>query len=111
MRSARRGSSLIPTPPCQICSGKVLRVALIDLARERALTLCTSLALLAELAEVIGRPQFAPRLQAAGLSATTLLQDYVRFAEIVEPQPLPEPVSRDPDDDAVLATALATLGC
>jgi putative PIN family toxin of toxin-antitoxin system len=27
--------------------------------------------------------------------------------EIVTPEPLPEPVCRDPDDDAVLATALA----
>jgi len=27
------------------------------------------------------------------------------LAEIVDPPPLPEPVSRDPDDDAVLALA------
>ncbi len=80
---------------------------LIELAREHTLTLCTSLALLAELAEVIGRPKFAARIQAAGLSAAALLQDYARLAEIVEPQPLSEPVSRDPDDDLVLATALA----
>jgi putative PIN family toxin of toxin-antitoxin system len=32
---------------------------LIDLARERAFTLCTSVALVAELAEVIGRAKFA----------------------------------------------------
>jgi hypothetical protein len=38
---------------------------LIDLARERALTLCTSTALLAELAEVIGRPKFAARVHDA----------------------------------------------
>jgi len=29
------------------------------------------------------------------------------LAEIVDPPPLPEPVSRDPDDDAVLALAAA----
>ncbi len=80
---------------------------LIDLGRERALTLCTSLTLLAELAEVIGRPKFAQRVQAAGLSAATLVQDYARLAEIVEPALLPTPVSRDPDDDQVLACALA----
>ncbi len=79
---------------------------LIGLARERALTLCTSLALLAELAEVIGRPKFASRVQAAGLSPTALVQDYASLTEIVEPQILPEPGSRDPDDDLVLATAL-----
>ncbi len=68
--------------------------------------LCTSLALLAELAEVIGRPKFVHRAQAAGLSAAALVQDYARLAEIVEPASLPEPISRDPDDDVVLATAL-----
>jgi predicted nucleic acid-binding protein len=35
------------------------------------------------------------------------MQDYTRLAEIVEPAPLSAPVSRDPDDDVVLATALA----
>lgn len=80
---------------------------LIDLARERNLTLCTSLMLLAELAEVIGRLQFAQRVQAARLSAITLVQDYARLAELLEPAPLSEPVSRDPDDDHVLACALA----
>jgi len=80
---------------------------LIDLVRARTHTLCVSVALLAELAEVIARPKFAQRLQAAGVSAAALVQDYSRLAEIVEPAPLPEPVSRDPDDDVVLATALA----
>ncbi len=40
----------------------------IDLARERSITLCTSLVLLAELAEVIARDKFAQRVLAAGLS-------------------------------------------
>jgi putative PIN family toxin of toxin-antitoxin system len=80
---------------------------LINLARERTVTLCTSLTLLAELAEVIGRDKFAHRLRAATLSATELVQDYERLAEIVEPQPLSELGSRDPDDDHVLACALA----
>src|ERR1700730_16096758 len=68
---------------------------LLDLARERALTLCTSATLLAELAEVTVRDKFAHRVLAAGLSATELVQDYERLAEIVEPQPLPAPVCRD----------------
>jgi putative PIN family toxin of toxin-antitoxin system len=63
--------------------------------------------LLAELAEVIARPKFAQRLRAAGISASFLVQDFARLAEIVEPATLSEPVSRDPDDDVVLATALA----
>ena len=80
---------------------------LIDLARGRRLTLCTSLTLVAELAEVIARDKFAEQVRAAGLSATELVQDYERLAEIVTPEPLPAPASRDPDDDHVLACALA----
>lgn len=80
---------------------------LIDLARARSLTLGTSLILLAELAEVIARDKFAQRVQLAGLSAADLVLDYRRLVHIVEPQPLSAPVSRDPDDDHVLACALA----
>lgn len=80
---------------------------LIDLARARSLMLFTSVTLLAELAEVIARDKFAHQVHLAGLSAAELVQDYRRLAYIVEPQPLPEPASRDPDDDHVLACALA----
>jgi putative PIN family toxin of toxin-antitoxin system len=80
---------------------------LLDLARERKITLCTSATLLAELAEVIARDKFFRRVQAAGLSAAELVQDYERLAETVTAQPLPQPVCRDPDDDRVLACALA----
>lgn len=80
---------------------------LIDLARERSLTLCTSVVLLAELAEVIVRDKFAQRIQLAALSAADLVQDYRRLTYIVEPQPLSVPVCRDPDDDHVLACAVA----
>jgi putative PIN family toxin of toxin-antitoxin system len=51
---------------------------LLDRARERTLTLCTSATLLAELAEVIVREKFVQRVQAAGLSAAELVQDYER---------------------------------
>jgi putative PIN family toxin of toxin-antitoxin system len=80
---------------------------LIDLARERAVTLCTSTALLAELAEVIGRAKFTARVHDAGVAAAELVEDYARLAEIVVPASLSGPASRDPDDDLVLATALA----
>ncbi|MCC5793473.1 MAG: putative toxin-antitoxin system toxin component, PIN family [Chromatiales bacterium] len=79
---------------------------LIEFAGERTVTLCTSVVLLAELAEVIGRAKFAARIHPAGLSATELVQDYARLAEIVAPASLSKPVSRDSDDDVVLATAL-----
>lgn len=80
---------------------------LIDAARERALTLCTSLALVAELAEVIGRAKFAQRARTAGVSAAALVEDYQRLAQLIDAPPLATPVSRDPDDDQVLACAVA----
>ncbi len=79
---------------------------IIDHARASAITLHTSLTLLAELAEVVARNKFANRIQRAGLSAAAHLEDYQRLAVLVEPVPLPAPVSRDPDDDHVLACAL-----
>ena len=79
---------------------------LLDLARERKVSLYTSVTLLAELAEVIARDKFSERVRAAGLCAAELVQDYERLAEVVTPEPLPAPVSRDPDDDHVLACAI-----
>jgi uncharacterized protein len=80
---------------------------IIDQARAGAVTLHTSLTLVAELAEVIGRGKFARRIRHANLSAARLVEDYRRLSVLVEPQPLPAPVSRDADDDHVLACALA----
>lgn len=80
---------------------------LLDLARERKITLCTSMLLLAELAEIMARDKFAERLRAAKVSAIELAQDYARLTETVTPEALPAPViARDPDDDHVLACAL-----
>lgn len=80
---------------------------LIDQARAGFITLHTSVTLLAELAEVIGRGKFAQRIKRAGLSVVGLVESYQRLAVLVEPQPLSAPVSRDADDDHVLACALA----
>jgi putative PIN family toxin of toxin-antitoxin system len=56
---------------------------------------------------VIAREKFAHKVRASGLTAIALVQDYERLADIVDPQPLAEPACRDPDDDHVLACALA----
>jgi len=80
---------------------------LIDRARQQAFMLCTSPILIAELANVLGRRKFERRQHDAGLTAEALVQDYARLAEVVESAPLPQPVSRDPDDDQVLACAIA----
>ncbi len=82
---------------------------IVDAARAGTITLHTSLFLLAEFAEVIGRGKFARRIQRAELSAAALVADYRRLANLVEPAPLPASVSRDSDDDHVLACARRPL--
>ena len=70
--------------------------ALLEHVRNTTLSLVSSPALLAELADVIGRAKF-----------DVMLAEVRQLAEVVVPPPLPRPVCRDPDDDAVLALALA----
>lgn len=65
-----------------------------------------STVLLEELAEVLTRPFAIRQLSAIGKAARDLLPDYIAAIELVEPAELPR-VVRDPDDDHVLACALA----
>jgi putative PIN family toxin of toxin-antitoxin system len=78
---------------------------LIEQARAGALTLVSSPALLAELAEVTARPKFKYMLARSNTNPELMLAQVRLLVEIVDPPPLREPVSRDPDDDAVLALA------
>lgn len=63
--------------------------------------------LLSELSDVLHRPKFAQRIHAAGLTVDRLLADYADLISIVVSTPLSQPISRDPDDDHVLACAIA----
>lgn len=67
----------------------------------------TSAALLTELAEVLARPRHTQRLTAIGKSTAAVMSDYVAIVEIVAPTAVPAVVVNDPDDDQVLACALA----
>jgi uncharacterized protein len=67
----------------------------------------TSRALLDELADVLARRKLARAVRASEKSVATLLANYEAFAQLIESRPLREPVGRDPDDEAVLACALA----
>jgi putative PIN family toxin of toxin-antitoxin system len=80
---------------------------LIDAAIEGRITLFTSEALIAELEDVLPRPKLSKRLAEKQLSIPALLERYRVLADIVEPAILSASVSKDPDDDRVLATALA----
>ncbi len=62
--------------------------------------------LLAELTDVLSRRAATAQLARIGRTAHAVLGDYLETVELVDPEPL-APVSRDPDDDHVLAAALA----
>lgn len=81
--------------------------ALIERVRDGSLRLISSPALLAELAEVLDRPRLADILSRSNTSPDHALAQIQTLAEVIVPPPLPEPVCRDPDDDAVLALAVA----
>ncbi len=63
--------------------------------------------LIDELAGILPRQKFARRLAEKQLSILALIERYSALVEIIEPASLSGPVSPDPDDDVVLATALA----
>lgn len=81
--------------------------ALLEHAHAGRLALISSPALLAELAEVMARPKFDAILQRTNTTSERLLAQVRQLVEIIEPRPLPQPVCRDPDDDEVLALAIA----
>jgi len=80
---------------------------IIDAATADEIEIICADVLLDELRDVLSRPKFAERLWLRGVTASELLDGYRRLVRIVIPAQLPAPVARDPDDDAVLACALA----
>jgi putative PIN family toxin of toxin-antitoxin system len=81
--------------------------ALIEHVQIGTLTMVSSPTLLAELAEVISRAKFDDILARSNTSRERSLAEMRQLAEVIVPPPLPHPVCRDPDDDHVLACALA----
>lgn len=80
---------------------------LLERVRAGGLTLVSSPALLVELEEVIGRAKFDAILTRSATLREDTLNALRQLAELIEPPPLPQPVCRDPEDDQVLALALA----
>jgi putative PIN family toxin of toxin-antitoxin system len=83
---------------------------ILDAARAGRITLFTTPLLLAELQDVLTRPKLAPRLAQAGVGAGTLVVGFAALAVLVRPAIIPPVVLADPDDDAVLACAVAAQG-
>ena len=81
--------------------------ALLEHVRAGSVSMVSSPVLLEELADVIGRAKFDAILARSSTSREKSLTEVRQLAEVIEPPPLPAPVCRDPDDDEVLALALA----
>lgn len=80
---------------------------ILDAARDRRITLYTSSVLLAELAEVLDRAHLTAPMAQSQVSPEFLMRRYALLAERVVPAEINPTVIADPDDDAVLACALA----
>jgi putative PIN family toxin of toxin-antitoxin system len=81
---------------------------LLDAVRNGRLELVLSPDLYLELEDVLNRDKFSSRIAKRGLSPRALLSSVSAVAEMVFPEHLPLPPSlRDPDDLAVLESAVA----
>src|SRR3972149_3897361 len=80
---------------------------LIDAAQANEVELFTSRVLLAELTRILRPAKFPKAIAASGASLEELVLGYAELAILVTPVPIPPTVLDDPDDDHVLACALA----
>ena len=71
------------------------------------ITFYTSRVLLDEFEEVLSRRKFVKTIRAANETLASLIHHYQELAHLVRPRPLTTRVSRDRDDDHVIACALA----
>lgn len=80
---------------------------ILDLADDRRVKLYTSRPLIDELARVLGRPKFSPKLRHHRKTSLQLAARYALATRFVALGSSPRAVPADPDDDAVIATAVA----
>ncbi len=85
--------------------GKPLQIMAI--AEARTVSLYTSTTLLNEFARVISREKHREQVAMASGGVAALVADYRAMCTIVSPVALPKPIAPDPDDDWVIATAIA----
>ncbi len=80
---------------------------LIEAAQADEIELFTSRALLAELTRILRRAKFAKAIAAIESSLDDLVLGYAELAQVVHPPSIAPVVLRDPEDDRVLACAVA----
>jgi uncharacterized protein len=79
----------------------------LDAARQGRLTLFTTAALLLELENVLKRDKFSSRLALVAMTPRELVLGYAALSTVVHPATIPPRIQADPDDDEVLACAVA----
>lgn len=79
---------------------------LLQAKREKRVELFTSVAMLAELTDILARPKFEKKIAASLLTIDQLVDGYAELTQLVRPTLTPRIVA-DPDDDVVIGTALA----
>ena len=90
--------------PRRCCGGNSKR--LLQARREKRVELFTSVTMLAELTDILGRRKFEKKIAASLLTIDQLVDGHAELAQVMRPTPTPRIVS-DPDDDVVIGTALA----
>lgn len=80
---------------------------LLDRAIDNLFICLTSVALIGELERVLAYPKFAQRIAAYGLSVPALVRRYAQIARLIPAAEIARVIHADPDDDEVLACALA----
>lgn len=81
--------------------------ALFALGETNDISFYTSRALLDEMADVLSRKKLAKTLSAINATPASLLRHYQGFAHVVQPRSIQRVVLNDPDDDQVIAAAVA----
>lgn len=79
---------------------------LLQAGREKHIELFTSMPLLAELTDILGRRKFVKKIAASLLSVDQLVDRYAELTSVVRPTSTPR-IAPDPDDDVVIGTAIA----
>ena len=79
---------------------------LIEAGKSGEIGIASSVALLTELRDVLGRPKFTRRLTQHGFTGARVFADYVALVTIAAPALITPTILRDPTDDAVLAAAI-----